>query len=109
MDRIYYITMLYDFYSELLTEKQRSVMERYYLDDLSLNEVAEEHDISRQAVHDMIKRTEHILQQYEDKLSLVAKYVDRKKRVEDIIALIDSMEPNDRLKEIRERVSSILE
>ena len=74
MDRIYYITLLMDFYGELLTEKQRQVMSGYYFDDCSLNEIAEEHSITRQAVQDMIKRSERLLEQYEKKLMLVDKY-----------------------------------
>ncbi len=82
MDKIYYITLLLDFYGELLTEKQRSVMASYYFDDYSLNEIAEEHSITRQSVQDMIKRTEKLLKQYEEKLLLVDKYVKRKESIE---------------------------
>ncbi|MFP3394005.1 putative DNA-binding protein, partial [Brevibacillus sp. SIMBA_076] len=59
---------LFDFYQSLLTQKQRSYMSLYYLDDLSLGEIAEEFDVSRQAVYDNIKRTEAMLEEYEDKL-----------------------------------------
>ena len=82
MDKLLEITLLYDFYGELLTEKQRSVMELYYLDDLSLHEIAAEHDITRQAVLDMLKRTEKLLNQYEQKLGLVAKYIEQKEKLE---------------------------
>ncbi len=82
MDKLLEITLLYDFYGELLTDKQKSVMELYYLDDLSLHEIAAEHDITRQAVLDMLKRTEKLLNQYEQKLGLVAKYIEQKERLE---------------------------
>ncbi len=60
--------MLLDCYGELLTEKQRSVMELYYFEDLSLSEIGEPLGITRQAVLNLIRRTENILQNYESKL-----------------------------------------
>lgn len=59
---------LYDFYQSLLTPKQRSYMSLYYLDDLSLGEIAEQYGVSRQAVYDNIKRTEQTLEDYEKSL-----------------------------------------
>lgn len=56
---------LFEFYSTLLTEKQMNYMELYYADDFSLGEIAEEYQVSRQAVYDNIKRTERILEDYE--------------------------------------------
>lgn len=92
MDKIYYITLLMDFYGELLTDKQRAVMSGYYFDDYSLNEIAEEHNITRQAVQDMIKRTEKLLKQYEEKLLLVDKYISRKAIVEKAVKELKDME-----------------
>ncbi|QQZ07974.1 putative DNA-binding protein [Heyndrickxia vini] len=69
---------LYDFYQSLLTPKQRSYMSLYYLDDFSLGEIAEEYEVSRQAVFDNIKRTEAMLEEYEKKLLLFQKFQDRK-------------------------------
>ena len=60
--------MLLDCYGDLLTEHQRSVMELYYCEDLSLAEIGEPMGITRQAVRSLIKRTESILENYEDKL-----------------------------------------
>ena len=65
---------LFDFYQSLLTQKQRSYMSLYYLDDLSLGEIAEEFDVSRQAVYDNIKRTEAMLEEYEEKLVLLQSF-----------------------------------
>ncbi|TCJ06014.1 putative DNA-binding protein [Cytobacillus praedii] len=70
---------LYDFYQSLLTPKQRSYMSLYYLDDFSLGEIAEEYDVSRQAVYDNIKRTEAMLEEYEEKLLLFQKFHERSK------------------------------
>lgn len=61
---------LFEFYSTLLTEKQMNYMELYYADDFSLGEIAEEYEVSRQAVYDNINRTEKILEDYEKKLHL---------------------------------------
>ncbi|MCM3572802.1 putative DNA-binding protein [Mesobacillus subterraneus] len=68
---------LYDFYQALLTPKQSSYMALYYLDDYSLGEIAEEYDVSRQAVYDNIKRTEAMLEEYEEKLLLFEKFQKR--------------------------------
>ena len=71
------VNYLFDFYQSLLTPKQKSYMSLYYLDDFSLGEIAEEYDVSRQAVYDNIKRTEAMLEQYEDKLLLFRKFQKR--------------------------------
>lgn len=68
---------LFDFYQSLLTPKQRSYMSFYYLDDFSLGEIAEEFEVSRQAVFDNIKRTENMLEEYEEKLLLFQKFKER--------------------------------
>lgn len=75
---------LYDFYQSLLTPKQKSYMSLYYLDDFSLGEIAEEYDISRQAVYDNIKRTEAMLEEYEEKLLLFHKFQERSKLIASI-------------------------
>ena len=68
---------LFDFYQSLLTPKQRSYMSLYYLDDYSLGEIAAEYNVSRQAVYDNIKRTEAMLEEYENKLLLLQKFQER--------------------------------
>ena len=71
------LNYLFDFYQSLLTPKQKSYMSLYYLDDYSLGEIAEEYNVSRQAVYDNIKRTEAMLEQYEEKLLLFQKFLKR--------------------------------
>lgn len=71
------INMLYDFYHLLLTDKQKDYMELYYREDYSLGEIASESDVSRQAVYDNIKRTEQLLETYEEKLHLYSKFQQR--------------------------------
>ncbi len=82
------ITMLYDFYGALLTERQKQCIELHYLNDLSLAEIAEEFAVSRQAVHDMLKRTVQIMQEFEDKLALVARYEKQAVELAEIAALL---------------------
>ncbi len=81
MERIVEQTLLYDFYGELLTEHQRQVYEDVVFNDYSLSEVAEQIGISRQGVHDLIKRCNKILRDYEDKLHLVEKFIVTKEKV----------------------------
>ena len=71
------INELYDFYKELLTEKQRDYFEMYYFYDNSLGEIASDNNISRNAIYDNISKTCKILQDYESKLHLVEKYEKR--------------------------------
>ncbi|MCM3315787.1 putative DNA-binding protein [Rummeliibacillus stabekisii] len=73
------MNFLFDFYQALLTDKQRSYMQLYYLDDHSLGEIAEAYEVSRQAVYDNIRRTEAMLEEYEEKLQLFEKFQNRQK------------------------------
>ena len=79
--------LLYDFYGELLTEHQRSMYEDVIYNDLSLGEIAEEKGISRQGVHDLIKRCDKSLKAYESKLHLVEKFQQTKAMVAEIHGL----------------------
>ncbi|MCA0174336.1 putative DNA-binding protein [Bacillus sp. RAR_GA_16] len=76
------INSLFDFYQSLLTPKQRNYMALYYLDDYSLGEIAEEFQVSRQAVYDNIKRTEQMIEEYEAKLLLFERYIRRQELLE---------------------------
>lgn len=74
------MNLLVEFYGCLLTEKQLEYMELYYGDDYSLGEIAEEFDVSRQAVYDNIRRSAKLLENYEEKLHLVADFYKRQER-----------------------------
>ncbi|MBC2366988.1 putative DNA-binding protein [Listeria booriae] len=78
------MNFLIDIYESLLTEKQKSYVSLYYLEDLSLGEIAEEFEVSRQAVYDNIKRTEAVLENYETKLGVLQKYQEREHLIEQI-------------------------
>lgn len=71
------LNYLFDFYQTLLTPKQREYMKLYYLEDYSLVEISEYASVSRQAVYDNLKRTEAILESYEEKLRLYEKFDQR--------------------------------
>lgn len=79
---------MYDFYGELLTEHQKQIYEEVVLNDYSFTEVAEEQGISRQGVHDLIKRCNKILEEYEEKLKLVEKFIGTKELVGEIDRLL---------------------
>ncbi|MDE6889771.1 MAG: YlxM family DNA-binding protein [Eubacterium sp.] len=78
---------LYDFYGELLKDRQRKIYEDFVFNDLSLGEIAEEEGISRQGVHDMIRRCTKALEGYEERLHLVEKFLRTKERVAEIHSL----------------------
>ena len=84
MDNILKQALLYDFYGELLTVRQKEIYEQFVLEDLSLGEIAGNAGISRQAVHDLIKRCDKILRGYEDKLHLVSKFLTVKEKLHEI-------------------------
>ena len=84
MEKFVEQTLLYDFYGELLTERQQQVYESVVLEDYSLSEVAEDLGISRQGVHDMIKRCNHTLEEYESRLHLDEKFLCIRKQVQKI-------------------------
>ena len=82
IEKVTRMNALYDVYESLLTAKQKSYFEMYYLDDLSLAEIASEYEVSRNAVFDNIKRTEKLLEDYEQKLGFVTKQGEREKLYE---------------------------
>lgn len=108
MEKILEQTLLYDFYGELLTDHQKQVYEDVVLNDYSLSEVAEERGISRQGVHDLVKRCNRILQDYESKLHLVEKFVTIKEQVERMEASLQGTEQPDR-EELVRQLNGILE
>lgn len=84
MEEILMQTLLFDFYGELLTKKQQEVYQQVVLEDYSLSEVAQQLSISRQGVHDMIRRCRSSLEEYEGKLHLVERFVKIREQVHQI-------------------------
>ena len=77
--------MLFDFYGELLTEKQREYFDLRYNDDLSLGEIAEQCGISRQGVWDIIRRAEASMTEIEEKTGLIKRFLERNAQIDEII------------------------
>ena len=80
-NQTYRMTMLYDFYGELLTERQKEFFDLYYNEDLSLAEIAENAGISRQGVRDVIVRAEGVMQEVEDKTGLIKRFHTMKQQL----------------------------
>ena len=95
MDEILKQSLLYDFYGELLTEHQKDIYEQFIVEDLSLSEIAKDAGISRQGVHDLIKRCDKILEEYEEKLHLVEKFLSIKGKVHQINDLLEGTKSKD--------------
>jgi len=79
LDKTIRINRLFDFYHSLLTEKQQTFLRYYFQDDYTLGEIAGEFEISRQAVYEHIKRAQHMLEEYEEKLRLLLKQEERER------------------------------
>lgn len=105
-------TLLYDFYGELLTEHQRKVYEEVVLNDLSYSEVAEMFGVSRQGVHELVKRCNKILSEYESKLHLVERFVQIRetvKQIQKMASQIDFIDKETLASGVRELSGKILE
>ena len=101
------ISLLMDIYGSLLTDKQYKIMELYYNEDLSLAEIAELNNTSRQAIHDLIKRCYKQFLSYESKLNLLNKSKNQEKTIKDLLKEID--DKYSVTKEDYEKYKSILE
>lgn len=90
-DKIAEVSLLYDFYGQLLTNRQRDAMQLYHEENLSLSEIAHEFSISRQGVHDALKNAEKALYEYEQKLGLVGKFAKTRAAVVQIDNRLDML------------------
>lgn len=110
MNEILEQALLYDFYGELLTSHQKEVYEQFVLEDLSLSEIAESAGISRQGVHDLVKRCNKTLEGYEAKLHLVEKFLTIKEKVQRMNELLEQEDSENQLaQEIRQIAGEIIE
>ena len=96
MDKRNYLIILYDFYGELLNDKQKEAFEDYYFNNLSLGEISENMNLSRNAIYKNIKTSEDKLYYYEDKLNL---FKNREKLYE-IVDTIDDENIKNKIKEL---------
>lgn len=109
MEKIFEQVLLYDFYGELLTEHQRSIYEDAVYNDMSLGEIAEQRGISRQGVHDLIKRCDKSLQEYEEKLHLVERFARAKVRIKEIELITEQWKDTEPDTDCMERIRKLAE
>ena len=105
MEKKVEISMLWQIYGNLLTEKQYKVIDYYYNQDLSLSEIAENENITRQAVRDIIKKGEKKLFEYEEKLLFMKKTINQEQKIQQVLWNLTKIQKDSSDKQI----SSILE
>ena len=112
-DKTLEMTMLLDFYGELLTEKQRECFDSYYNEDMSLAELAEVSGVSRQGVRDLLVRTENTLRDFEQKIGLVERHLRRQgllQGMNDTLARLEALtsgEAKDLAADLRVRLAEL--
>ena len=100
LEQIIKVSQLYDFYSELLSQKQKQYLNDYFFNDLSLTEISENYEISKQAVSNNIKRTIIELEQFEEKLNLIKLNNERLFLLNEIRKLTDNEEILDYIEQL---------
>ena len=115
-NQAYRMALLYDFYGDVLTERQKEFYDLYYNEDLSLSEIAENYGISRQGVRDVIVRAEATLTELEDKTGIIRRFhvmQDQLKEVQsavDTIAALNAQQfQNDQLEVLTDQISKVLD
>ncbi len=99
-DEITELSILYDFYGDLLPERVREIFRLYHEENLSLAEIAEQYDISRQGVHENVRRAEERLRGYEEKLGLAKRFLEQEAVLDRLRVSVDELRtriPNDAL------------
>lgn len=95
MEKTLRMSLLFDFYGPLLTGRQQDVFQMYFHEDLSLGEIAEQLEITRQGVYDLLRRASVTLEDFELKLGLVAKHLTRQKQYAQMVALVEQLATSD--------------
>lgn len=106
MNEILERALLYDFYGELLTKRQKEIYGQFIFEDLSLAEIAKEEGVSRQGVHDLIRRCERALRGYEGKLGLVGKFLAVREKAARIERLLEESggEPKGEIRKLAKEI-----
>ncbi len=107
MDKHIEISMLVDIYGKLLTKKQYDVINDYYNNDLSLSEIAENNNISRQGVRDLIKKGESKLFEYEEKLNIMKKTQINEQTIQNVLAELSKISENSSEKKIEKILNEV--
>ena len=110
-DKTLHMTILFDFYGELLTAKQREYFDLYHNEDLSLAEIAQMVNISRNGVHDIIKRAEKILIDFEQKTGLVKRWMDTRGEITKALKIVKEIKQttNDKTENLTTKLENILQ
>jgi uncharacterized protein len=109
MDALATKTLLYDFYGDMLTERQQEIFEDYYLNDCSLGEIAQQLEISRAAVQDHLKRCDKTLTHLEDTLHLVDRYLKNKQVLSRLLEITYDKNTQEALEKIRQSITEFIE
>ena len=116
MDNVYKMSMLLDFYGQMLTKRQYEIMDLHFNSDYSLGEIAQHFNISRQGVHDNIKRCKGILTNMEEKLGLLNKFAMQKDKEKKILKYLEGIDKSNMKKEdisilkiVEEEIRKIIE
>lgn len=107
VEKLVEIGMLFDFYGKLLTEKQFNVIEMFYIEDLSLSEIGEELNITRQGVYDTLKRAEEKLYQFEKTLGLASKFRESHKDIKRILDLANDIKDSVEIEDYKRIIDSV--
>ncbi len=107
MEKNVKISMLLDTYGKLLTEKQYKLLDDYYNNDLSLSEIAENEEITRQAVRDNLKKGENNLFEYEEKLGFMKKILEQEEKITKVLSEIEKIEANIEDKKINKNLQEV--
>lgn len=91
MDKTLKMSLLFDFYGPLLTDRQQNIFDMYFHEDLSLGEISDQLDVSRQAVYDMLKRSGQALTELESKLGLVQRHLELQRHAEALQQELDAL------------------
>ena len=102
------ISLLLDFYGDILTERQNEMLNMYYNEDCSLSEIADNFSISRQGVRSVLKKGETILVEMEDKLRLAARFVEVQEKAEKIATSLSNLNENINDTKVSSEISDLI-
>ena len=109
MEKNVKVSMLMSIYGKLLTEKQYEILDNYYNSDLSLSEIAENMNITRQAVRDIIKKGENKLFEFEEKLEIMKKTLQQEKKINDVLSELTKLQTNSSDKQVQKVLNHIMQ
>ena len=109
MEKNVKVSVLMSIYGKLLTEKQYEILDNYYNSDLSLSEIAENMNITRQAVRDIIKKGENKLFDFEEKLEIMKRTLQQEKKINDVLSELTKLQTNSSDKQVQKVLNHIMQ